>query len=199
MDLVCPEGLLAKGLSWYSVPNSQNFSICVNCKPEKEGPYQWIEICYANNENTLGGLFVFKTQSCEEKSFYDSNLLIKKMCQAENSVCGLTLTTEMPTLEFALKTVQSLPCANAMTDTAIMTEIKPNIVGYDVDLACPEKSTLSGFQRYNLPASRGSIPIISAVCKLNHNIVEQWITVGAKAKLNVSGAIFWKAHPSFAL
>ncbi len=66
LSLVCPEGLMAKGFTWYAQTintisdkdKSQNFSICVNCKPESNENYQWIEICFSNNDNILGVYFI---------------------------------------------------------------------------------------------------------------------------------------------
>jgi len=208
MDLFCPDGLMAKGFSWYyvSLPKrnkphkiipgeslniSQKFSICINCKPEKEGPYQWIEICYANNENTLGGQFVWKTQSCDETPFAgypldDSKEPFLKICQAENSIYGLTLTTGIPTLKETLSTVISIPCPYGTTDPNVITKIKPNNFEYDIDLACPKNYNLLGFERFFIQKVDSFIPVLSAVCQLNDTIKKNLILIYAKGKLNDS-------------
>ena len=185
--LVCPEGLIAAGFSRYYKPfraypdgilMPQDFSICVNCKPEKEEPYQWIEICFANNDDPLRGNFYWETKSCKDRPSDDSNKILLGICQDEKLVCGLTIATGRPTLKLAINGVQSIPCTKGMTDPAaftdnqpesvgygilnptVVTETKSNIVNYDVDLACPINSTLLGLERFKLPASDGSIPVL---------------------------------------
>ncbi len=194
MALVCPKGLQAKGISWYYVQKSTNFSICVNCKPENESSYEWIEICYANNENPLGGHFLWNTHLCENYNNFDgSNQLLLKICQAK--ICGLKFSTGIPQiLAFALGSVQSIPCANGVPESipctnslpepTVITEIKPNIVGYDIDLVCPEKSTLLGFERFNLQYLSSLIPVLSAVCHLNDTKKDNYILIYAKGKWN---------------
>jgi len=90
LSLVCPEGLMAKGFTWYAqtintISNedkSQNFSICVNCKPENNETYQWIEICFSNNDNILGVNFIniFCSQFLYERLFLVMFKLEKVFC-----------------------------------------------------------------------------------------------------------------------
>ena len=198
--MVCPDDLLAKGFSWYvqtnttnsgeSLIDSQNFSICVNCKPEREHPYQWIEICYAKNGDILGGGFQWETKSCKDEPFDDSNEILKEICQNEIPVSGIIVPTEMLTLGLALKRVRSIPCKSVITNVTNTTEIEPYNVGYDVDLLCPKNSTLYGKEKIVLPgfdelqSSYGEILVFSAICELNNNINEDLIFVHAKGKLN---------------
>ena len=215
MALVCPEGLLAKGFSWYGQPiiripvksddafqknsmdsqadnilsskkytYSQKISMCVNCKPEKESRYQWIEICFANNENILEENFNWETKSCEDQPFDDSDELLPKICQDYRPVCGLTVTIGIPTLKFAIKEVQTIPCTNGITDPTAFTDNQTKSVSFDVGLACPVNSTLFGLERFKLPASDGSIPVLSALCRLNNYTKEHMIFIYAKGKLN---------------
>jgi len=190
MALVCPEGLLAKGISWYYVPlrrtlgeslnNTKNFSICVNCKPRNDGPYQWIEICFANNENPLGGQFELKTQSCEDKPVGRFNQLLYEICKDDKPVCGLTITTVTTELESALRSVHTIPCTNGTS----FTEIDHQSSGHDIDLTCPENSTLYGLERFFLPVLQGSIPVLSALCEPNYNTKTGMIFIYAKGKVN---------------
>jgi len=192
--LVCPDGLLAKGLSWYVKPdnstknifNSVYFSICINCKPGKESPYQWIEICFANNENPLGGQFIWKTQSCEDKSYNEFNELLPEICKEDKPVCGLIVTTGMKTLENSIEKAQPIPCKNGSANKTPVKENLSRSISYDVELACPEKSTLFGLERFSMPASNDYIPVLSVLCKLNDNNNEHMIFIYAKGKLKDS-------------
>jgi len=194
--LVCPDGLLAEGLSWYAIPNTNNpgenlfnstyFSICVNCKPEKKSSYQWIEICLANNENPLGGRFLWKTQSCKDKPYNEFNKLLPVICQEDKPVCGLIVTNGMSTLKKSMEIAQPMPCTNVTANPTAIKENQNRSIGYDVELACPENSTLFGLERFSLPASDDYIPVLSAMCKLNDNIKEHMIFIYAKGKLKES-------------
>jgi len=199
VSLRCPDGLLAKGLSWYgkfitdnpgeNIFNSKYFSICVNCKPEKESPYQWIEICLTNNVNPLGGSFTWKTQSCEDKPNDAFNELLPVICQEGKPVCGLIVTNGMVTLNKSIEIAQPIPCTNGVANPRAVKENQDRSIGYDVELACPEKSTLLGLERFQLPASDGFIPVFSSLCKLNDNIKEHVIFIYAKGKLNDEGLL----------
>ncbi len=187
VDLVCPEGLLAAGFTWYNISlrdfyggntqASQKFSICINCKPETKERYQWIEICFANNENPVGGEFTWETQMCD-KTFDGTNQFLLDLCQSGRPVCGLTLTTGMPSLKLAISGTKAISCKNQTT----IRENHLQIAGYDIDLDCPENSTLLGMERYNLPASDDVIPVLSAFCKVNNYTKEHMIFIYAKGK-----------------
>jgi hypothetical protein len=182
--LICPKGLLTGGVSWYYQANKKNFTICINCKPEREGRYQWIEICFANNEEPLAGPFGWDTQSCENKPFVDANQFMQKLCQGNKSVCGFSIKTGTVTLDLALRNVQSIPCLSVISDATAIVSIMANTADYDVELVCPENATLFGFQRFYLPVSGGKIPVLSAICKLKDNIKDSWIFIYAKGILN---------------
>jgi len=182
--LVCPKGLLVEGISWY-VNRRENVSVCANCKPEKEGHYRWIEICFAKNESPLMGPFAFKTQSCEDKSFNDTHPFLQENCRHNKSVCGITVKTGTSTLNQALSIVQSIPCTNSVTNPNFDVSIMPNTAYYDVDLVCPENSTLFALERFYLQGSGGRIPVLSALCKLNDSDMnDSLILIYAKGKLN---------------
>jgi len=186
--LVCPKGLLVEGISWYYKPrenvSNESFSICVNCKPEKEGNYQWIEICFANSENPLRLSFGWHTLSCENKPFNGTHQILQKICQENKTVCGITVKTGTSMLDQVLRSVQSIPCKNIVTNPYVNTLIITNTANYDVDLVCPENSTLFGFERFYLPDSGGKIRVLSALCKLNENINSCLSIIHAKGKLN---------------
>jgi len=189
--LVCPKGLVAQGNSFYIKPinytqsgSAEGFSICINCLPEKEGLYEWIEICFANNENPLGGPFAFVQQSCENKNSEYHNQFIQDKCQDNKSVCGLSVKTRTSTLELALKSVHSRPCTNGVTNPNVNVAFMPNTAYYDIDLVCPENSTLFGLERFYLPDSGGIIPVLSALCTMKDNIKNSMIFIYAKGKLN---------------
>jgi len=182
--LICPIGLLAGGMSWYYHQSMRNFSICINCKPNREGHYQWIEICFANNEEPLGGAFTWYTQSCEKKPFVHANQFMQELCQETKSVCGLSIKTGTATYKEALRSVQSIPCPNFISDPTAIVSIMPNTADYDVELVCPENTTLFGFERFYLPISGGKIPVLSAICKLKDNFKDSWIFIHAKGMLN---------------
>jgi len=195
VTLVCPDGLQAEGLSWYGKPPdnsnkniiySKYFSICVNCKPENDSSYQWIEICFANNKDPLGGPFIWKTQSCGNKTDDELKDLLPVICQKDKPVCGLIVTNGMETLTKSIEIAQPIPCANV---TANPTPTKLNLdrsIGYDVELACPANSTVFGLERLSLPTSYGYFPVLSVLCKLNDKIKEHMIFIYAKGKLNDS-------------
>ena len=212
LSLVCPEGLMAKGLTWYaqtintilsendSSRSSQNFSVCVNCKPEKEGPYQWIEICFSNNDNILGQPFQWDTTSCGEPiSVTQKQFQIFQKCQRNEPFCGIHLFEGETTLKRALKTAQPILCTGFSSERSKDEIIRPNSAGFDVDLLCPENTFIDGFQKIFLPASGGLIPAFSASCKLaNNNGKDHLISVYAKGKLNnpVLNKIFSKSPQS---
>ncbi len=182
--LICPKGLLTGGVSWYYQANKKNFTICINCKPEREGHYQWIEICFANNEEPLAGPFGWYSQSCEYKPFVPANQFMQKLCQDNKLVCGFSIKTGIATYQKALRSVQSIPCLNVISDPTAIVSIMPNTADYDVELVCPENTTLFGFERFYLPISGGKIPVLSAICKLKDNFKDSWIFIHAKGMLN---------------
>ena len=163
-DLECPTGLMARGTTWYAKPKpferpeySAKISICVNCQPAKRSNYQWIEICFANTEDILGGQFVWMTLSCkDEKNFRRSNI-----CDYSEPICGLNFKMGHANLASALNDSQPIPC------TSIRSIYSGNLtmLNYDIDLMCPKKSRLFGFGRFKLPTSNGFIPVFSVLCK----------------------------------
>ena len=149
-SLICPNGMKEKGFSWYAKSlarfalQSTKFSICVQCKPEEGSNYDQIEMCLANTEHILGGIFSFDSVSC------DTELIRHPICNLSKPNCGLKVNINSSNLNGAISKSIPIDCANQA-----LSHITKNNEGYDIELVCPENSKFFGLERFTLPPGNG--------------------------------------------
>ena len=164
--LICPNGMQGKGFSWYvnnpplKFYQSVRYSMCVQCQPDKGSYYDQIEMCLANIDDILKGIFQFDTISCDDLSC-EHEFAHHPFCSTPKPFCGLNSSINSANLLDAIWTSKPIVCGNEDSN-----QITNSNRGYDINLVCPENSTFFGLERFTLPLKdKSSKPVLALLCK----------------------------------